>query len=124
MRSALLFILTTISLQMMAQQGRITGTIRSADGRGLESVNIMLTGTSTGTVSNSAGEYSISADAGDYLMAVSTIGFAAQERKVDAESRRKACGKFYAGRNIPAASGGNNHRCAGHHGYGIPGGNE
>ena len=82
MRPALLLILSTISFQIMAQQGRITGTIRSAGGTGLEYVNIALSGTSLGTVSGSSGEYSISAEAGEYLIAVSTVGFESQERKI------------------------------------------
>jgi Ca-activated chloride channel family protein len=79
--SLLLVMLSAITL--MAQTRTITGKVTSADdGSGLPGVNVVLKATTTGTVTNSQGTYSITIPSGDGSLVFSFIGLITQEVKL------------------------------------------
>ena len=63
----------------------ITGTVVDADGLALIGVNIMIQGTSTGTISDIDGSFTIDANPGDILV-FSYVGFAEQTVTVGADT--------------------------------------
>jgi TonB-linked SusC/RagA family outer membrane protein len=70
-----------VAPQAFAQQKTVTGTVTSEQGSPLSGVSIVIKGTNTGTWSNSAGNYSIGAEAGQVLQ-FRLIGTALAERVV------------------------------------------
>ncbi|CAN5467837.1 hypothetical protein BH09BAC3_BH09BAC3_16370 [soil metagenome] len=78
-RLLLLFFLTTLtSVGLYAQERTVTGTITSADGTALPGVNIIVKGTSVGTISDSNGAYSINVPSADSQLTFSFIGYTTQ----------------------------------------------
>lgn len=76
----LLFSIFLMSLNTYAQQKTITGTVKDADGLGLPGVNIVIKGTTVGTVSDIDGNYSLNVgDRTDAVLVFSFIGFQTQE---------------------------------------------
>lgn len=66
------------------QQARsITGTIKSNHGETLPGVSILLKGTSTGTVSDVDGNFTLNVPSGDATLVVSSIGYISQEIALD-----------------------------------------
>ena len=66
-------------LSAWAQERLISGKVTSVDdGSGLPGVNVVLKGTTNGTVTDSNGKFSLSASAGSTLI-ISFIGYATQE---------------------------------------------
>ncbi|MCX8019646.1 MAG: TonB-dependent receptor [Chitinophagaceae bacterium] len=61
-----------------AQPSKVSGRVTDANGKGLEGVSVVIKGTKTGTVTNSLGEFSISAPQNSQLV-VSAIGYVPQE---------------------------------------------
>ncbi|MCE7071369.1 SusC/RagA family TonB-linked outer membrane protein [Dyadobacter sp. CY327] len=85
-RNLLLFLggLLLLCSQAFAQSREVTGTVTSKDdGSLLPGVSIRIAGTSTGTLSNDKGEYSINARPGQTLI-FSFVGFLNQELKAPA----------------------------------------
>lgn len=79
--SLLLVMLGAITL--LAQTRTITGKVTSADdGSALPGVNVVLKGTTTGTVTNSQGAYSITIPSRDGTLVFSFIGLITQEVKL------------------------------------------
>jgi TonB-linked SusC/RagA family outer membrane protein len=72
--SAVLFFL--FSPQIFSQT--VTGKVTDVDGKALSQVSVLVKGTSTGTSTNTSGEYSINAAANSTLI-FSSVGFAEQE---------------------------------------------
>jgi TonB-linked SusC/RagA family outer membrane protein len=70
---------------MLAQQGKVTGKVTDANGKGIEGVSVTVKGTKSGTISSSAGDFSISA-AKDATLVFSSIGFATKEVTVSGSS--------------------------------------
>ena len=76
----LLFLFGVASLTVSAQPKTITGTILDSDGLGLPGVNVVVKGTTTGTVSNIDGNYSLPLqDVAGVTLVYSFIGFETQE---------------------------------------------
>src|SRR6266536_1349634 len=73
-----------VAHQAFAQQKTVTGKVRSDQGSPLAGVSIVIKGTTTGTSTNRAGEYSIRAEVGQVLQ-FRLIGTAPEERTVGAE---------------------------------------
>lgn len=67
---------------VVAQTGKLTGTVGSQDGETLIGANIVVKGTTTGTVSDENGNYTLPLDAGNHTVVVSYIGFAAIQKAV------------------------------------------
>lgn len=80
------FLLLLASVVVLAQQRTITGTISDADGGDpLIGANVVVKGTTTGTVTDFDGTYSISASPGDVLL-ISYVGYASQEIEIGDQS--------------------------------------
>lgn len=79
----LLVTLGALNLVAQLQTRTITGKVTSAeDGSALPGVNVVLKGTTTGTVTNSQGAYSITISSGDGILIFSFIGLITQEVKL------------------------------------------
>jgi TonB-linked SusC/RagA family outer membrane protein len=78
----LLFIVTILSVTCVIAQRTITGTITdSEDGTALIGANVVISGTTSGTVTDADGHFSIEATPGDVLV-FSYVGYLAQEVEV------------------------------------------
>ncbi len=75
-----LFLLSVLlSQQLLAQTRNVTGQVTSADGNSpIPGVNVVVKGSSTGTVTNGEGQYSIQAEPGSTLV-FSYIGYVTEE---------------------------------------------
>lgn len=63
------------SSPLLAQAGRITGAVTSAEGaRPIANVHVVVVGTRLGTVTGDDGRYNIAADPGTYTVRASRIG--------------------------------------------------
>jgi TonB-linked SusC/RagA family outer membrane protein len=70
---------------VQAQQIKVAGKVTDVNGNALEGVSVTIKGKSTGTVTNAAGLYSISASNGETLV-FSSVGLIAKEQKVAGNS--------------------------------------
>lgn len=87
MRYSVIVLLIGLCSTTAFGQGRtITGTITDDTGEGLPGVNVVLKGTSTGSVTDINGGYSIAVDGNNSVLVISAIGFATQEVSVGARS--------------------------------------
>ena len=81
-----IFILLLMSLSVVAQQRTITGTVADiANGEPLIGANVVIKGTTTGTVTDFEGRYSITAEEGDVLV-ISYVGYGEQEIAIGNQS--------------------------------------
>lgn len=81
MKNIMLFLLALVlSSQVMAQQTIVTGKITDAlDGSGLIGANVLVKGTTNGTITDIDGNYSVSIPAGSSVLVFSSIGYKTQE---------------------------------------------
>ncbi|MEZ4986675.1 MAG: carboxypeptidase-like regulatory domain-containing protein [Saprospiraceae bacterium] len=73
-------------LALQAQNGQIAGTVKDADGTALIGANVLLEGTTTGTVTDEKGMYELNAPAGDYTLLVTYIGYADERTSVQVKA--------------------------------------
>lgn len=66
---------------LQAQQTKVTGKVTDANGNALEGVSVSIKGKSAGAVTNSVGEFSITASTGETLV-FSSVGLVSKEVKV------------------------------------------
>lgn len=87
----LLITILFTSLQGYSQKNKIslTGVVLTNLGRPAEGVSVALKGTSYATLTNSKGEYRISAEAGDYVLLISNVGFKTTEAAVSLKQNAK-----------------------------------
>lgn len=85
MRKTLLFLtLAFLSLSLLAQERPVRGKVTNAeDGSALPGVNVVLQGTSKGTVTDSNGNYQIQVGAGENVLIFSFIGMIPREVPID-----------------------------------------
>ncbi len=83
-RLLLMLLLTMTSTFLLAQQVRVSGKVRDANGKGIEGVSVTVKGKKAGTVTNSEGDFSISVEKSDKLVFTS-VGFAAKEAEFTGE---------------------------------------
>ncbi|CAH1002505.1 TonB-dependent receptor P3 [Neolewinella maritima] len=81
----LLFLLCTLSATAWAQVS-VTGTVTDDAGLGLPGVNVVVVGTSSGTITDLDGNYTLSAPA-DGTLRFSYTGFGSQEVLIDGRNR-------------------------------------
>ncbi len=81
-----LFISGLISLSLMAQKTTVSGNILDDKGKALMGANISIKGTTTKTVSNTNGEFSIGVTKGDILV-ISFLGFETKNITTDGSSK-------------------------------------
>lgn len=80
-RLVLLFLWLAGATAAMAQERVVTGTVRDESGSPMPGVNVIVSGTSNGTVTDTSGKYSISVGSGTRLL-FSFIGYTSQEVEV------------------------------------------
>jgi TonB-linked SusC/RagA family outer membrane protein len=79
------FVFTTFVAN--AQDRTITGNVTSSDdSQGLPGVNVIVKGTSTGTVSDIEGNYSVDVPSGGTALVFSSVGFTTEEIAIGAQS--------------------------------------
>jgi len=71
--------LIVIAPRDLLQQKKVTGTVTAKDGTPLPGVNVVVTGTTMGTLTDAAGKYSIEVPQGSKSLTFSFIGMEAQE---------------------------------------------
>ena len=83
-----LFLLTMLyGIIMHGQDVKVSGTVLSADNsQGLPGVNVVVKGTTTGTVTDFDGNYSIVAPSANSTLVFTYIGFTAQEIPINGKS--------------------------------------
>ncbi len=82
-RTCLAILLTVFSLSLFAQNATISGKIFGANDASLPGATVLIKGTTTGTVTNIDGEFTIDKVAnGSYVLQVSFVGYDPQEVKV------------------------------------------
>ena len=82
-----LMLLVLCTGQVMAQERNVSGKVTSAeDGLGLPGVNIIVKGTSSGTVTDTDGNFTLGIQNNDAVLVFSAIGFATQEVAVGSQS--------------------------------------
>lgn len=81
----LLFVLLIFPATMVAQQGRITGTVTEASSKSpLPGANIIVKGTTNGVITDFDGNFSLNLDTFPATLVVSSVGFNTEEVKVTA----------------------------------------
>ncbi|HEY9045254.1 MAG TPA: carboxypeptidase-like regulatory domain-containing protein, partial [Ohtaekwangia sp.] len=92
MKRILLVCLTAVfafaSSELWAQERTVTGRVTSAeDGSGLPGVNVVLKGTTSGTVTTVEGDYSLSVPAAGGTLVFSFIGLQTQEIEIGSRNK-------------------------------------
>ena len=77
-RLVLLFVWLACSHAVLAQERVVTGTVKDENGGTMPGVNVLVSGTSNGTVTDASGKFSISVGSGARL-SFSFIGYTSQE---------------------------------------------
>ncbi len=76
----LFFVALLMSCHVMAQQNVVAGTVTDAnDGSPLVGANILVKGTTAGTIADINGKFSVNVPAGKQVLVVSCVGYKAQE---------------------------------------------
>lgn len=87
---ALLFVVSSESFaatnEMQQQPTTVRGTVTDQSGEPLPGVSIMVKGTTTGTLTNIDGQYTIHVSDGNAILVMSYIGFKTQEHKVGTQT--------------------------------------
>ena len=79
----LLFLVAILSIPVLAQETNVSGTVTDeADGAPLPGVNVVVKGTTNGTVTNSDGKYSLTVPSPSSTLVFSFIGLVTQEVEV------------------------------------------
>ncbi len=84
MLSMILYLSFSLSLQ--AQNNKVTGTVIDDAGESLPGVNVIIKGTSQGTVTGIEGEYSIDVPGPETVLVFSSVGFVQEEVTVGNQS--------------------------------------
>jgi len=85
LKLALVAVMSVSSTMLLAQERTITGKVIDPDGASMPGVNIIVKGTSKGTVTDTDGNYSIGAQATDVLL-FTFIGYTSQEVAVGTQT--------------------------------------
>ena len=75
-----------LGLYAFAQNKQVSGTVSDANGNPVAGATVMVDGTSIGTTTNAAGQYSLSAPA-DGTLSVTFIGYVGQQLPIAGKSR-------------------------------------
>ena len=81
-RALLILCMTFVSMGLYAQGQTVSGTITSDNGEPLIGATVLVKGTSTGTVTDFDGKYSIDVSSGDAVLVFSYTGYKQQEMAV------------------------------------------
>ncbi len=87
-RIRILYLSVFVSLPILVNaQTSITGTVADDSGFGLPGVTVLLKGTTTGTITDFDGKYSLTANGTETVLVFSYIGFETQEVQVGAQQQ-------------------------------------
>lgn len=78
-RKFILFLITIISSQIILAQGSISGTVSDDGGMPLPGVNVIIKGTSSGTITNFDGEFSVNSNDAEFVLVFSYNGMKTKE---------------------------------------------
>ncbi len=85
--SSLLFVFLFLTTALWAQERNVTGQVTSSeDGEGLPAVNVLIKGTTNGTVTDVDGFYNLSVPGDNAILVFSFIGYTSQEVTVGSQS--------------------------------------
>ena len=89
MKNIMLFLMAlVISCQVMAQQDRITGRITdSNDGSGMPGVNVLVKGTTNGTITDLNGKFSLNVSTKNAVLVISSVGYKTQEIRLRSDQK-------------------------------------
>ncbi len=80
-------VLTLAGSELWAQDRVVSGRVTDADeGGGLPGVNVVLQGTTSGTVTDANGDYSLTVPSGDGTLVFTFVGMATQEIPIGGRS--------------------------------------
>ena len=85
----MLFLMALVmSCHVMAQQGRITGTVTDKnDGSGMPGVNVLVKGTTNGTITDMNGKFSLNISTKDAVLVISSVGYKSQEIRLKSDQK-------------------------------------
>lgn len=88
MRRFLMLMLGTLLLSstLLAQNRTVTGTVTDSSGNGIARASVVVKGSSSGTVTQTNGSFSISVPANANTLTVSAVGYAAQDVAVNGQN--------------------------------------
>ena len=94
--TTILFFLLQINSLVFAQTGNsVSGTIQGEDGNKLAGVNVVLKGTTIGTITKDDGYFKLSiARAGSYTLVVSSVGYLSQSRVISLKNGQEVKANF------------------------------
>jgi len=89
MKNIMLFLMALVmSCHVMAQQGRITGTVTdSKDGSGMPGVNVQVKGTTNGTITDINGKFMLNVSTKNAVIIVSCVGYNSQEIRLKGDQK-------------------------------------
>ena len=89
MKNIILFLVALVmSCHVMAQQGRITGTVTdSKDGSSMPGVNVLVKGTTNGTITDIDGKFSLNISTKDAVLVVSSVGYKSKEIRLKSDQK-------------------------------------
>lgn len=89
MKNIMLFLMALVmSCHVMAQQGRITGTVTdSNDGSGMPGVNVLVKGTTNGTITDMNGKFSLNVSTKNAVLVISSVGYKPQEVRLKSDQK-------------------------------------
>lgn len=80
-RTVQIMVVMLTSFSLWAQEGVVTGKVTTTEGEGIPGVNVIVKGTSIGSITDTEGQYRISAQGGTLIF--SFIGYSAQEVEIN-----------------------------------------
>ncbi len=86
---SILFFLTITTIHSQTSKVKISGVVLINSGKPVEGVSVALKGTTYATQTNENGEYEITAKPGNYVLAVSYIGYKLKQTKINIEQSDK-----------------------------------
>ena len=88
----LLMLVLLVSIQGFSQKSKVklNGVVLTQNGQPAESVSVALKGTSYSALTNEKGEYELNAEPGDYVLAVTYVGYKPKQIKINLQSNQTA----------------------------------
>lgn len=80
---SMLLLFSAIDVQA---QNRVTGKVTDDNGEGLPGVNVLVEGTSTGVITDTAGDYQIAVPDGSHVLLFSFVGFVTEKMEIGNQS--------------------------------------
>jgi TonB-linked SusC/RagA family outer membrane protein len=79
------FLFSLLSISAAAQEKKVSGKVTDAEGKPIQGVNVKVKNTTTATMTNATGEYTISVPSTESIISFSHVSFLFYERKVGAD---------------------------------------